>query len=194
VNQRLLIYAALAIGVVAVSLLGDMLLVSIVSAGVAAIVAIFVHRRLGSSDGREESGEQPAADPADEWIDHLRSLAELNLAIRERALPQDVTVVLETNIDVLRRLVPELNGDYVGSDLTWTVNRMARDYLPRIVRPYLELSPVGRDEHRAELLKSLAGLESELENIAALLRDAKVGEFKTKAAFLRARFLEGGLG
>ena len=50
-NQRLLIYAALALAVVVISLLGNVLLVSIVSAVVAAIVAIFVHRRLGSSAG-----------------------------------------------------------------------------------------------------------------------------------------------
>jgi hypothetical protein len=36
----------------------------------------------------------------------------------------------------------------------------------------------------------LNGLEDELENIEGLVRDAKVGDFKAKAAFLRARFLD----
>ena len=71
---------------------------------------------------------------------------------------------------------------------------MATDYLPRIVTPFVALGPDARQEHEAELLKSLQGFDAELENIAGLLRDAKVGEFKTKAAFLRARFLDGGLG
>ena len=56
------------------------------------------------------------------------------------------------------------------------------------------LSEKGRQEHEAELLKSLQGFETELENITSLLRDSKVGEFKAKAAFLRVRFLDGGLG
>ena len=41
-----------------------------------------------------------------------------------------------------------------------------------------------------ELIKSLSGLESELQNIQDLVRQAMEGEFKTRAAFLRARFLE----
>ena len=51
-----------------------------------------------------------------------------------------------------------------------------------------------REEQQAELLRSLAGLEAELENIGELLRSAKVGDFQSKAAFLRARFLDTDLG
>ena len=118
----------------------------------------------------------------------------LNIQIREGALPAGVTEKLEHSIDVLRDVIPQLNDDYVGSELTWTINKMATDYLPRIVAPFVALGPAARQEHEAELLKSLQGFEAELENIVSLLRDAKVGEFKTKAAFLRVRFLDGGLG
>ena len=118
----------------------------------------------------------------------------MNVQIRENALPPDVVEKLEASIDVLRRVMPELNDEHPGSELAWTVNRMASDYLPRIVTPYVKLSPPLRQEHREELLRSLAGLEAELENIGELLRGAKVGEFKTKAAFLRARFLDTDLG
>jgi hypothetical protein len=67
---------------------------------------------------------------------------------------------------------------------------MATDYLARIAGPYVKLSPAARAEHEAELLKSLAGLEAELENIEGLVRNHQVGDFKAKAAFLRTRFLE----
>ncbi len=191
-TKRLLAFLALAVGVVAIALVVEQLVVIVVSAGVAAIVAILVHRRLAGSAPREAS--ETAAGPEDAWIGHLQSLVALDIQIRESGLPPDVTAKLEESIDVMRRILPELNDEHVGSELTWTVNRMATDYLPRVVTPYVKLSPPGREEHREELLGSLEGLESELENIRELLRGSKVGEFKTKAAFLRARFLDSDLG
>ena len=43
---------------------------------------------------------------------------------------------------------------------------------------------------RKELLNSLNGLEAELDNVADLVRNEKLGDFRAKAAFLRARFVE----
>lgn len=189
--MRSLIFAALVLAVVAIAVSVQEVGVVVIAAVVAAIVAIFVHRSLGSADAPEP---EPVADPADVWIGHLQSLVALNIQIREGGLPADVTSKLEENIDALRRLIPELNDAHPGSELTWTVNRMATDYLPRIVTPYVALSPPVREEHRAEFLRSLQGLESELENIGELVRNAKVGEFQSKAAFLRARFLDTDLG
>jgi hypothetical protein len=191
-TKRLLIFGALALGVVVVALAVQNLGAVIVSAVVAAIVAILVHRSLGPGAPVAEAG--PASDPADAWIAHLQQLARLNVQIRENGLADEVLEKLEHSIDTLRRLLPELNEDHEGSELTWTVNRMASDYLSRIVTPFVALSPPDREEHRAELLRSLAGLEAELDNIAELLRSAQAGEFKTKAAFLRARFLDADLG
>lgn len=191
-TKRSLIFAALVVGVVVVALSVEQLAVTLVAAGVAAVVAILVHRSLGASKLATEP--EAATDPADVWIGHLDRLVALNVQIREGAMPEDVVAKLEQSIDVLRRVVPELNDAHPGSELTWTVNRMATDYLPRIVTPYVALAPPVREEHREEFLRSLEGLESELENIAELLRSAKVGDFQTKAAFLRARFLDGQLG
>lgn len=189
-TRRLVTYLLLAIAVVAVFRWTRLTWVAVVAAAVAAVVAVWVHRSL---DGREAEAEEPASEPLPElaeWVGHLQSLAQLNASIREQALPAAVVDPLEENIDVLRRLVPELNAGYVGSELTWTVNRMASDYLPRVLTPYLRLAPPARAEHEAELLDSLRGLESELDAIDQMVRNQREGEFKSKAAFLRARFLE----
>lgn len=191
-RQRYLAFSLLVLAVVVTALLAQQLWVVLVSAIVAAGVAIFVHRQLAEDAASPD--EPPAPSTTDAWIEHLGSLVDLNLQVRENAFPADVIEKLETNIDALRDVIPELNDDHLGSELTWTVNRMATDYLPRIVVPYAKLSPPGREEHREEFLRSLEGLEAELENIRELLRNAKVGEFKTKAAFLRARFLDSDLG
>ncbi len=191
-TKRLLVFGALAVAVVVIALSVQQLAVVIVSAGVAAVVAILVHRRLSGAAEPQDAVSRP--DPADAWIGHLQRLAALNLEIREHGFADEVVTKLEHTIDVLRRLIPELNDEHAGSDLTWTVNRMASDYLSRIVTPYIALGAAERPAHRDELLRSLEGLEAELANIGELLRSAQVGEFKTKAAFLRARFLDADLG
>lgn len=191
-RKRLLAFWILAVAVGVIAFVVQQVFVIILSAAVAAVVALLVHRSL--SEGTSTPADSTPLDPVDVWIVHLQSLVALNVQIRENALPPDVVEKLEASIDVLRRVMPELNDEHPGSELAWTVNRMASDYLPRIVTPYVKLSPPLRQEHREELLRSLAGLEAELENIGELLRGAKVGEFKTKAAFLRARFLDTDLG
>ncbi len=191
-SRRFLLYGLLGLAVIGIYLLSQVLLVTLLSALVAAVVAIYVDRRMsrsGGAPGAEQPGEQPE-DPATAWVSHLRSLLDLNIRIRERGLWEEVTPKLEEIIDELREIVPQLNFDYVGSELTWTVNRMATDYLPRIVDPYLELSPGARTDNQQELLQSLAGLESELSNIADLVKNHREGDFKAKAAFLRVRFLD----
>jgi hypothetical protein len=186
-SRRIGIYVLLALSVVAVYVIVRRLPIVLISAVVAAAVAWYVSRRQVPAEA-EERIEPVASVP--EWIDHLRDLAKLDSVIREKACPESVTAKLEEVIDTLRRLMPDLNENHMGSELTWTVNRMATDYLSRIVRPYVELSSAGMVEHQDELLTSLDGLEDELENIEGLVRDAKVGDFKAKAAFLRARFLD----
>lgn len=191
--KRSLIFIGLVVAVILVALSVQQLSVVIVAAAVAAVVAVLVHRSLGARDAAGAAPE-PQADPADVWIGHLRSLVALDIQIREGALSAEVTEKLEHSVDVLRHVIPELNDSHPGSELAWTVNRMATDYLPRIVKPFVALATGAREEHRAELLRSLEGLESELANIEDLLRNAKVGEFQAKAAFLRARFLDADLG
>ena len=161
----------------------------VVAALVGAVVAIAVYRARASRDAAP-AAEAPAAPAADAWLEHLHALLQLNTSLRDRVVPEAVTLKIELIIDELREVLPELNDEYTGSELTWTVNRMASDYLSRIVAPYLELSPSARGEHEAELLASLEGLEAELSNIRGLVQKHDEGEFKAKAAFLRARFLE----
>ena len=161
-----------------------------VAAVVGAVVAIAVYRSRAGREAASDTGAAEVAPAEDAWLEHMGALLRLNASLRERVVPEAVTLKIERIIDELREVVPELNDEYAGSELTWTVNRMASDYLPRVVSPYLELTPGARGSHEVELLASLEGLEAELSNIHALVRQHEEGEFKAKAAFLRARFLE----
>ena len=114
----------------------------------------------------------------------------LNIRIRENGLAKSILARVEGIIDKLRDLLEDLNERHPDHELTWTLNQMAREYLPKVMNPYLELSAKDRDRSQRELLRSLDGLEAEVDNVADLVRGDKLGDFKAKAAFLRARFVQ----
>ncbi len=168
-----------------------MLWVALIAVAIAALGIAWAARRSktpGASDAAAESSTDE--EPLPEWVSNLESLVALNLALRENALPDAATAKLESIIDRLRNLIPELNERHAGSELAWTVNRMSTDYLNRVVQPYVGLSSSAREEQLDPLIESLRGLESELESIEGLVKNNQEGEFTSKAAFLKARFLE----
>lgn len=163
------------------------IVVSVVSATVASAVTIGVYRYL---DGKNKPAAPPKKDPRAELLGLLDGLVGLNILIREEGLHDDVLARVEGIVDKLRGLLPEINERYPGHELTWTLNQMAKEYLQKAIRPYAALSPADRENRRAELLQSLDGVEGEVDNVAELVRGDKMGDFKAKAAFLRARFVQ----
>lgn len=158
---------------------------------VALAIGVFIWlSRSGAAEGQEPAAEAPGEGATPEWVTALQRLVELNLLAREEAAPTPILEKVEETVDDLRRLVPELNQAHPGDELTWTVNRMALDYVPRVVEPFLALDPGARDDRQEEFLRSLVGLESEIANIETLVQSRKTGDFQGKAAFLRARFFE----
>lgn len=176
----------LAAGVVVYALF-PLIVVSVVSATVASAVTIGVYRYL---DKQNKPAPPPKKDPRAELASLLDGLVRLNIVIREEGLHAEVLSRVEGIIDKLRGLLPEINERYPGHELTWTLNQMAKEYLQKAVGPYAALSAEDRDNRRAELLKSLDGVEAEVDNVAELVRGDKMGDFKAKAAFLRARFVQ----
>jgi hypothetical protein len=164
-----------------------LIVVSVVSAAVASVVTIGVYRYLDKSN---RPAPPPKADPRAELLGLLQGLVGLNILIREEGLHDEILARVEGIIDKLRELLPEINERYPGHELTWTLNQMAKEYLQKAIRPYAALSPADRENRRAELLKSLDGVEAEVDNVAELVRGDKMGDFKAKAAFLRARFVQ----
>lgn len=163
-----------------------LIVVAVVSAAVATVVTLAVLRY-------RERKSQPVIKPRDpvaELVGMLDGLVDLNIVIREQGIAPEVLARVEGIIDKLRGLLEDLNARHPQHDLTWTVNQMAKSYLRKVTGPYLALSPTDREDRRDEILRSLDGLESELDNVADLVRGEKMGDFKAKAAFLRARFVQ----
>ena len=174
------------VAAVVVFALFRLLVVAAVSAAVAALVTLAVLRYRE----RKSQPEIRKRDPRAELVGMLRGLVDLNIDIREQSVAPDVLARVEGIIDKLRALLEDLNERHPQHDLTWTVNQMAKSYLRKVTGPYLALSPKDREGCRAEILRSLDGLESELDNVADLVRGEMMGDFKAKAAFLRARFVQ----
>lgn len=181
----LLTVVALLAAILAYALL-PVLLVAAVSAAVATLVTFALTRYV---DRRAQPAEPEKPDPRGELLGMLDGLVELNLSMREQGLAVGVMGRVEGIIDKLRALLGEINERYPGHELTWTLNQMARAYLPKVVNPYLALEPQAREAASAELLRSLDGVEAEVDNVAELVQGDKMGDFKAKAAFLRARFV-----
>ena len=166
----------------------DLLVVAAVSAAVASLVTLAVYRYL---ERKSKPEPPPKPDPRKRLLEMLGSLLSLNIRIREQALPADVLSRVEGIMDKLRGLLEDINERHPDHELTWTLNQMAGQYLPKVMNPYLALSSPDRERSRAELLRSLDGLEAEIDNVADLVQGDKMGDFKAKAAFLRARFVKG---
>lgn len=184
------IVAAIGLGAgILMSSMGSLLMVTIVSAAVASGVTVALFGFLQKkNDDHPATGAKP--DPRSELRRLMDGLVESNLSIREAGLSDAVLARVEAIIDKLRGLLPDINERHPGNDLTWTINRMADDYLPRVINPYLALAPTERVAKQEELLHSLNGLESEVDNVNDLVESEKMGDFKAKAAFLRARFVQ----
>lgn len=162
----------------------------IVIAAVSAVIASLVTSAILRYRERKSQPSSSKPDPRLELVGMLDGLVGLNVRIREQAVAGDVLARLEGIIDKLRGLLEDLNERHPGHDLTWTVNQMAKEYLRKVTNPYLALSAVDREGSRSEILQSLDGLESEVDNVAELVRNEKMGDFKAKAAFLRVRFVQ----
>jgi hypothetical protein len=186
-NWILIIAVGLAAGA-AVYLLWQLIVAAAVSAVVASLVTILVYRILDKKPERETA---PKVDPAVEVRNMFDGLVEINIRIREEGLPSAVISRVEGIIDKLRELLPDINERHPTHELTWTLNQMAKEYLPKVINPYLALSLADRTSRQKELLESLNGLEAEIDNVAELVQGEKMGDFKAKAAFLRARFVQG---
>ncbi len=186
-NWILIIGVGLAVGAT-VYILWSLIVVAAVSAVVASLVTIFVYRLL---DKKEDADPSPKVDPATELRKMFDGLIDLNIRIREEGLTASVIERVEGIIDKLRDLLPEINERHPTHELTWTLNQMAKEYLLKVMNPYIALKLADRASRQQELLESLNGLEAEIDNVAELVQGEKMGDFKAKAAFLRARFVQG---
>lgn len=159
----------------------------IILIGIIAAV-FFINKNKSATDADVTSDDISST----EQPEPLEDLVLLNLKVRKAGIDPGLTQQCEAVIDQLVNLIPSVNAAATpGSELTWTVNRIATEYLPnKCVMPYLTLS---KDAQQSEqnitmMQNSLASLSKELTDVEALLASKDDREFNAKATFLKHRF------
>ncbi len=139
-----------------------------------------------------EAGTTTAVEQAPERSDYSQELLSINLEVRKAAIASPLMASCERLIDQLLELAPKLEGGAAaGSELNWTVKRIATEYLPnKCVRPFLSLSteqqakPEAADSFRT----NLGALSKELDAVADMLSRKDMQSYQQKSEFLNKRF------
>lgn len=126
----------------------------------------------------------------------VETLLKLNLDIRVSGIAEKTMITCEEIIDSLINQLPRIEEqDTLDGELSWTVRRIASEYLPnKCVYPYIRLSKEQRatEENTASIHQSLSKLKTEITNIDELIAKKDAQSFKAKAEFLKQRFMTDG--
>ena len=175
------------IGLVFQAFIGSLLTI-IVGAAIGMGVGIFMFPASGK---RPQIEVVDTSDPTENYMNQLLSI---NKSIRlDPYIEEGILKKLELIIDKLGNIVPRINREHPGSELTFVSNRMITSYLPELLDPYLGLTPNAREGEKEKLLKTLGSLDAEIDNIINLVDQSKVNEFRVQDTFLRHKFQDKGV-
>ena len=137
----------------------------------------------------EETRVSKQPDSEEEIRDMMNQLLQLNIKVRVEGMGQEFLERIESIIDTLQELVPVMNMNYAGNDLTWEINQSVKDYLPnKVIQPFLNLTQEERSTNKEQFMESSSMLQSALAEISDVVKNNRLGEFKAKAKFMQVRF------
>jgi len=162
------------------------------------IIALFVLnliiRRLKTPKVSSEPGVQspPTAekkDPGADFKQSLDTLIKLNLLIRiDREFSMDLISKIESIIDDLKALLPDMITRYPGETLTYELKKIGATHLFKTVKEYLDLSPDSRQTQRQAFEKTIESLHDVCVRSREIVDNNEIAEFKTMAHFLEGKF------
>jgi len=161
------------------------------------IVALFVFNliirrlqrpKISSSSGGQSSPSEKE-DPGANFKEILDNLIKLNLMIRtDRGFPMELISKIESIIDDLKALIPDMITRYPGETLTYELKKIGSTHLFKIVKEYLDLSPDGRQTQREVFEKTIESLHEVCSRSRQIVDNNETAEFKTMAHFLEGKF------
>jgi hypothetical protein len=162
----------------------ELLLIIVLLLIVAVIMYLLFSKYKKPSTKRKVTKEQIV--PKTELELNIGLLLALNIKIREASLPQNIVVAIESTIDSLRELLPEILARHEKTEMAWVMKKMCSSYLPKLINPFVGLSDP--KEQSETFLTSLAGIDAELAEVKSLLNSVDESEFESKARFIKHRF------
>ncbi len=189
-NWKIVILAGLALSVALVWVLVEQRWVGTLCATLAGVLGLFVLAHESRADRARTAARIARVAESDHWLDLLDQLVSLNLSVRLADLPEAQEAAAEACIDGFRRVVPMLNGEYEGKEITRVVGRIGVDFFAPRIRTLLRSAPEIRARREQATLQWLDALRGELAALEGLHSSGMGGEFVDKASSLRKTFLE----
>nr|WP_320190012.1 hypothetical protein [uncultured Desulfobacter sp.] len=161
---------------------------------IALIALSLVIRRMKTptaSSGTEDQSSPVAEkkDPGAEFKKILDTLIKLNLLIRtDREFSMDLILKIESIIDDLKALIPDMITRYPGETLTYELKKIGATHLFKTVKEYLDLSPDSRQTQRQAFEKTIESLHEVCTRSRQIVDNNEIAEFKTMAHFLEGKF------
>lgn len=162
------------------------------------IIALFllnlILRRLKTPKVSSETGDQssPIAEkkaPGADFKEILETLIKLNILIRtDRDFSMDSILKIESIIDDLKRLIPDMITRYPGETLTYELKKIGSTHLFKTVKEYLDLSLDNRRTQRPVFEKTIESLHDVCIRSRQIVDNNETAEFKTMAHFLEGKF------
>ena len=144
----------------------------------------------GSSSPGEPSSPPPEKkDPGADFKEILDTLIKLNLLIRtDRDFSMDLILKIESIIDDLKALIPDMITRYPGETLTYELKKIGATHLFKTVKEYLDLSLDSRQIQREAFEKTIESLHDVCKRSRQIVDNNEIAEFKTMAHFLEGKF------
>lgn len=140
----------------------------------------------------EEPKEEPVTKNPVEVL--LEELFSLNLKLRTKyGTPEDVTLAIEKILDKLISLIPQMNERFRGEELTWEVNRMGNYHINNLLENYLQMDKEEREANKGKILDSIKAIETDLQEVDELVKQAKLGDFERKAKSIKMKYGKGSI-
>ncbi len=171
-----------------------MTVIIIAAVFIIALISFKIIRRMKalkvSSSPREPSSPTPEKkDPGADFKEILDTLIKLNLLIRtDRDFSMDLILKIESIIDDLKALIPDMITRYPGETLTYELKKIGATHLFKTVKEYLDLSFDSRQIQRQAFEKTIESLHDVCKRSRQIVDNNEIAEFKTMAHFLEGKF------
>ncbi len=144
---------------------------------------------VSSSNGEHSSLAPEKKDPGADFKKILDTLIKLNLLIRtNRDFFMDLILKIESIIDDLKVLIPDMITRYPGETLTYELKKIGATHLFKIVKEYLDLSRDSRQTQRQAFENTIESLHDVCTRSRQIVDNNETAEFKTMAHFLEGKF------
>lgn len=162
------------------------ILIAVIGAGVA-----IKYIKTGKAAETDDSASpvQTQTTPDQEYQNILASLLKLNILLRQDiGMPEAMTIKIETIIDDITVIIPQMMDRYPGEALTYEIKKIGKDHLYKTVKEYLDLSEDSRKNQHDIFEKTIDNLHDVSHRSRDIIEKNETAEFKTMANFLAGKF------